>query len=529
MKRLYKSMSISIILLLIIFLTSCATRSAIAKLPHGEHPSESSVNAQATINKETKNTSIRVDNIGSVEEIQELTDNEDAEEDTLLKELPGINGDTQTIIRPRIEGGDRLIESELKRIMLEFGEDEDVPEVFLKEVIGYVRIFQTNLRYRKFVTASLRRSSTYLPMAKFILSERNIPEDMAYIAFIESGFNPRALSHAGALGMWQFMPKTARNYSLKVSRGIDERFDPIKSTYAAVDYFHDLIAIFGPKSFLLAMAAYNCGEGKVIACLKEIENPFEDRNFWHIRPCLSNETREYPPKIIASAIIGNNPEAFGFPKFEGNEDEIIDKAMLVDYKPDKNRVIPAVYKKTSTKPEEETARKPLRNKNSEKTIKHKPIIYTVKKGNNLSLIAEVFGMEKDDIKKWNRLKDDKLLAVQVLKIYPKISMEKIQYTVKKGDTLAEIAESFKMRPKNIVICNGFKNEREIKTGQTLVFYKTIEKKPVMYTIKKGTTLTHIANTYNVRVRDIMMWNNLSSTTLYAGQKLKIYAKTSQDT
>ena len=242
---------------------------------------------------------------------------------------------------------DQVIESDFRRILVQFGEDDLEAHVdFLNEVKKYIGFFRTNPQWRQFIIASLKRSSKYLPFSKAIFSKRGIPEDMAYIAFIESGFNPRAISSAGASGMWQFMPKTARDYSLKVAKSIDERFDPVKSTFAAVDYFHDLIAIFGPKSFLLSMAAYNCGEAKVISCLKGIENPFIERNFWHIKSCLPAETREFPTKIIAVAIIGNNPEAFGFQKFEDSPEDQIPLTMTVENNPSKPKTAQAVHKET---------------------------------------------------------------------------------------------------------------------------------------------------------------------------------------
>ena len=285
--------------------------------------------------------------------------------------------------------------------------------------------------------------------------------------------------------MWQFMPKTARDYSLKVTNRIDERYEPIKSTYAAVDYFHDLISIFGPRSFLLAMAAYNCGEARVISCLKEIENPFVERNFWHIKSCLPAETREFPPKIIAAAIIGNNPESFGFPRFEDQLDDNHVAVVLAEYNTNKAMPKPAKLPEVPTRDEgkKKEVKASAKNMNDRKFDGPKPITYTVKQGNSLSSIAEVFRVEMEGIKKWNKMKDDRILLGQQLRIYPKIPMEQVNYTVKKGDTISEISSSFGVRPKNIVTCNGLKNGLEIKSGQTLAFYKPIEKK-ISYRCKR---------------------------------------------
>lgn len=447
------------------------------------------------------------------------------DDSTVLKDIPA-DKNFAIVESPELKGNDELIKSELERIMLEFGEDDDVPQVFFDEVKGYIRLFQTNSQYRKFVTASLKRSSKYMGAVKDILGKKGIPEDMAYIAFIESGFNPRALSHAGALGMWQFMPGTGRNYALKVGRSMDERLDPVRSTYAAADYFHDLVAIFGPRSFLLAMAAYNSGEGRVIGCLKGVENPFEERTFWHIRPCLARETREYPPKIIAASIIGNNPEAFGFPKYEESQYEVISEAITAEYNSLRTRakVIPAVYLKPVARQEDASQDSGRQDKKAAKLVQRKSIVYIVKHGNKIDAIADIFGVETTKIRKWNKLKGNNLSAGHKLTIYPDKIYETVTYTVKKGDTITEISEAFRVRSSHIVTCNALKNGWNIKTGQKLTFYRAAEKKPVIYAVKKGATLTQIASKHSVKVREIVMWNNLNTSKVNAGQKLKIYQK-----
>jgi len=150
--------------------------------------------------------------------------------------------------------------------------------------------------------------------------------------------------------------------------------------------------------------------------------------------------------------------------------------------------------------------------------KQKPVIYAVKKGNKVEAIAGVFGVEANDIRKWNRIKSSKLVAGQKLTIYPAKPIETVNYTVKKGDTITDISETFKVRPSFIVTCNGLNNGWNIKAGQTLTFYRMTDKKPVLYAVKKGATLTQIASRHNVKVKDIVMWNNLNSATVYAGQK-----------
>lgn len=447
----------------------------------------------------------------------------------LTEELPQINLDPKTLKESKVIGHDDLIEKELKRIMAEFGEkDSRVPPIFLNEVKACIKTFQSVPQYRKFIANSLRRGAVYMPLVKEVFKYRGLPEDMAYIAFVESGFNRQARSRAGALGLWQFMSGTAQDYALKVNKKFDERLDPVKSTLAAADYFHDLVAIFGPGSFLLALAAYNCGEGKVIACLKKIENPMEQRNFWHIRNCLAKETREYPPKIIAAAIVGNNPEVFGFPKFEDDGSGREALAAWVNQREGGSGPIPAVYRITSVKDEDSAPSKNQIKKNSKKAAPPKPILYTVKKGNTLDLIAEAFNVEKEELKKWNHLKSREVKVGHIIKIYACPNLKKIRYQVRKGDTLSEISQSFRVRPMHIVVVNGMKNGWEIKTGETLILYKGMKSKPFLLTVKKGATLNGIADRFDVRAREIMRWNNLGTSVIHPGQRLKIYPPLSHE-
>lgn len=182
---------------------------------------------------------------------------------------------------------------------------------------------------QKSMTARLlKRKELYFPMIQKIFAEKNIPSQLAYISMIESGFNPKALSHAGARGLWQFMPHTARKYGLKVDAVSDERIDPPKATYAAAEYLKDLIGIFGAKSsIMLVMAAYNAGEKRVMDALRKIEDPIRDRDFWYIYKMgyLAEETNEYIPRILALMIIDNNREYFGFTNSNTTTAPIVEK------------------------------------------------------------------------------------------------------------------------------------------------------------------------------------------------------------
>ncbi|MGQ0815191.1 MAG: transglycosylase SLT domain-containing protein [Gemmatimonadota bacterium] len=158
----------------------------------------------------------------------------------------------------------------------------------------------------------LERSGKYTPMIQAELRKRGMPEDLIYLAFIESGFSPNAKSHAAAVGLWQFIAETGKRYGLEVSSHVDERRDPIKATGAALDYLSELYDRFG--SWYLAAAAYNTGENRVARIMREETGSErgDDDDFWKIASRLPAETRNYVPLMLAAGHIGKQPEQFGF-------------------------------------------------------------------------------------------------------------------------------------------------------------------------------------------------------------------------
>ena len=163
-------------------------------------------------------------------------------------------------------------------------------------------------KHREVVGLWVRRSGQYLDMIYAVFKAKGIPEDLAFTAMIESGFNPTAVSRVGAKGMWQFMAPTARLYGLRVDRWVDERLDPEKSTVAAAGYLNDLYVRYG--SWELAQAAYNAGEVKVDKAIRATGTA----DFWDLRQSkyLKRETKDFVPAIQAAMVIGRDPGQFGF-------------------------------------------------------------------------------------------------------------------------------------------------------------------------------------------------------------------------
>ena len=175
------------------------------------------------------------------------------------------------------------------------------------QVLRFLEQFQTGYR-RAVVERWLTRSGRFLPMALDIFREKGLPEELVFTAMIESGFDPVAVSHAGAKGLWQFMAPTARQYGLRVDRWLDERLDPEKATVAAANYLTDLYKTFG--SWELVQAAYNAGETKVLRAIQGTGT----RDFWSLADTrfLRDETKNFVPAIHAVTIIGQEPEQYGF-------------------------------------------------------------------------------------------------------------------------------------------------------------------------------------------------------------------------
>ena len=182
----------------------------------------------------------------------------------------------------------------------------DIPVTYNERVSQWIRYFQTEGRgsFRTW----LERSSRYLPLIQYELTKAGLPLDLSYVAMIESGFAAHASSHAGALGLWQFIPSTGVRYGLKGDYWIDERRDFYKSTRAAISYMSDLFKQF--DSWYLVAASYNMGEGGVRRLIQRRHT----NNFWELADlnALPQETRDYVPKIIAATLISKAPALYGF-------------------------------------------------------------------------------------------------------------------------------------------------------------------------------------------------------------------------
>jgi membrane-bound lytic murein transglycosylase D len=188
----------------------------------------------------------------------------------------------------------------------------DLPNIDHPRVDSWVKTFSTVPKVKDRFALWLDRKSTYAPMISAKLAERDMPQDLIYLAMIESGFNPKAKSPAKAGGLWQFISETGKRYGLTVTTRVDERNQPAKATDAALSYLSDLHDRFG--SWYLAAAAYNTGENRVGRIMRQVTGREKgtDADYYRISNLLPKETREYVPMMIAAARISKDPVKYGF-------------------------------------------------------------------------------------------------------------------------------------------------------------------------------------------------------------------------
>jgi membrane-bound lytic murein transglycosylase D len=186
----------------------------------------------------------------------------------------------------------------------------DIANIDHERVDYWIRRFTTDKR-GEYVRWYARKGH-YAPMISEKLAERNMPQDLIFLAMIESGFNPKAYSHAHASGIWQFISETGRRYGLDINRAVDERNDPDRATDAALRYLTTLHNRFG--SWYLAAAAYNTGENRVGRIMRQVtgSEKGKDSDFYTIHSRLPRETRDYIPLMIAVARIAKEPQKYGF-------------------------------------------------------------------------------------------------------------------------------------------------------------------------------------------------------------------------
>jgi membrane-bound lytic murein transglycosylase D len=442
---------------------------------------------------------------------------------------------------PKIEPYDTQIG--ISGIVREFGYagDINIPGNFEKRVEHYIKFFSKNEKAYRFYVRAMKRGQKYFPMIKKALEKKKLPLSLVYLPLIESGYNPYARSRAGAVGMWQFMRGTARMYGLKVTRRIDERKDPVKSTHAAAEYLNDLLAMFGAEDPFLGVSAYNAGEGKILRSLRKIS--YTERSFWTLarKNLLRNETQEYIPRLLAVVLLAENQEKYGLnvTKSTVGENESEDNEIIASLHPSKDDLEEKEPETIALEPETikpETVKKDISPAIEKETKNY--AVYKVKRRDTLYRISRKFNVKVSSIKKWNRLRTNRIYPGQKLKIYSSAQKDitarkkgkagvkgyRLIYTVNYTDSLARIALFFRgVSARDIMRWNRLRRTRIYPKQKLVLYLKKEPKKVVTHIVTRGDTAKRIAQKYNVRLEYVLSLNGLlTDSRLKPGMKLKVY-------
>ncbi len=400
--------------------------------------------------------------------------------------------------------------------------ESTIPYNFNERVYAFINYF--TFIDRDYARMVIQRAEKYFPLIEKYLAKHNMPDEIKYLAIVESGLNPKAISRAGAAGLWQFMSGTGRYFKLHTDWYIDERFDPYEATEAACLYLKQLHQIFG--DWELALAAYNAGPGNV---RKAIRRSGYKKKFWEIYRYLPRETRSYVPQFVAMAYTLNYHEAHNiFP--EAIEPQIeFDTVFISQY----------LHVKTLTK-ELNVCLEDLQKLNP--AIKWNALPENVKQY-PLRIPSDKMPFYREHEKQILQVagstgkKEIEYLARNT--VGSTYGREKRIHKVRSGDVLGTIAQKYRVRLSDIRKWNGIRGNL-IRVGQRLAIWvypgsapketRTVAranttKQPAnpnskVYFVQPGDTLWDISKMYQgLSIEKIKRLNNLKSNKIMPGQKL----------
>ncbi len=395
-----------------------------------------------------------------------------------------------------------------------------VPLVVNSHVEQAIVFFQT--RAYKVFTRWLERAGEAIPYFSALLKEEGMPEEIVYLAMIESGFSNSAYSRAHASGPWQFIASTAKIYGLEVGYYYDERRDPELATRAACRYLKKLYDQFG--DWYLAFASYNCGEMRVEKTVKRVGT----NDYWRIREFLPKQTRDYVPYYLAARLICQDPEKYGFAPIlyrTAPETDVVYVDGCVDLKD--------IARCAETEHELVKSLNPaLKRGCTPPGAKNFAVRIPKGAGQNFDeKIAQVPRLQKQERSDW------------------------VRHRVRNGETLSTIARRYGVSVQAIqsVPANNLKNPNKISVGQYVMipvresYYASTAEPEIgrpqparvtsenglvrtIYRVKKGDTPAKIAQQFDAKVSDLKTWNHLwGERYIYPGQKLIIWTKSPDGT
>jgi membrane-bound lytic murein transglycosylase D len=366
----------------------------------------------------------------------------------------------------------------------------DLPLTVNDEVLMFLNFFQTP-KGRDIVENGLRRSGKYRDMISRVLREEGLPQDLIYLAQAESAFQPLALSRAGARGIWQFVAYRGQQYGLRHNWWIDERQDPEKATRAAAQHLRDLYGLFG--DWYLAMAAYNCGPGNV---QKGIERTgYAD--FWELykRNVLPRETKNYVPIIIALTLIAKDAAHYSI---QADPEAPVPTDVVKPGRPIDLRLVAETIDV-----DVETLRSLNPSLLRMATPDDPSFELRLPQGTGEKFTAEIAAIPPDKWISWRR------------------------HRVEPGETLASVAKKYRVTPVAIAEANNIERTAALEPGTKLTIPATqpaseTKRLLVSYRVRRGDTLAGIADRFSVNSEDVRKWNRLRSNHVSRGMVLRIY-------
>ncbi|WNC74073.1 LysM peptidoglycan-binding domain-containing protein [Thalassotalea psychrophila] len=431
-------------------------------------------------------------------------------------------------------------------------------------------------KHQSYLDRVAKRSEPFIHHIVEELEKHNMPMELVLLPIVESAYDPFAYSHGSASGMWQFLSGTGKQFGLKQDWWYDGRRDVAASTQAAIKFLRYLNKRFD-GDWLLALAAYNSGEGRVARAVKDNARKGKPTDFWNLK--LPKETRDYVPKLLALADLVKRPEDFGVTLYAIDNQPVVssidigsqlDLALAADLSGltiDELHALNPGFNRWATAPngphqllvpnnKVEKFKLGLSKLKKEDRLSWQR--YKIREGDSLGVIANRFNTTITVVKEANSLKNNRIRAgkylliptatqsldryksyeqIRVSKLTKKGSGNKFTHTVKQGDTLWDIGRKYKVSEKSIAKWNAMAPKDMLRLGQKLTIWtgKTASTKTtqtaatssnimrnINYKVRSGDSLARIANKFNVKIADIEKWNKLKrSKYLQPGQLLKL--------
>lgn len=429
----------------------------------------------------------------------------------------------------------------------------------------------------KYINKVQQRSARYLFHITELLESKKMPLDFALLPVVESAFEPFAYSHGQASGLWQFIPITAKRFKLEHNWWADQRRNITQSTEAAINYLSYLYRYFD-EDWLLALAAYNAGEGTVRKAIKLNQKKGKKTDFWHLK--LPKETKAYVPKLIALSKLFNAPSSFNAKLLPiANEPyfspvpldfqlDIAQAADLMDISIDEIYYLNPELNQWATPPSKTYSINVPTNKKKgfeeklnalPKSERVKWFRHTVFKGESLSVLAKTYNSNVNLIKSVNNLRTNKIIVGQSLIVptalktndhYSKSQLNRIKskqsksknsrqyaiyHNVKKGDSLWRIAKKYQVKINELTLWNNRSPKDRLQVGEKIMvlqYAKTTKRKhsirKVHYKVRSGDSLSKISAKFNVGVDEILKWNDINPNKyLKKGHPLTLFVDVTQ--